>query len=102
MMVKDADALVERLTSAGCIVTGESATVVLGDYVFGPSHVLPTGATARFGSPLNVLDFVKLTSLLKVNKAALEQLGKAAAAIARAEGFEAHARAVEKRLKSVS
>ena len=102
LMVKDADALVERLTSAGCIVTGESATVVLGDYVFGPSHVLPTGATARFGSPLNVLDFVKLTSLLKVNKAALEQLGKAAAAIARAEGFEAHARAVEKRLKSVS
>jgi len=98
LMVEGADALVERLTNAGCIVTGESATVVLGDYVFGPSHVLPTGATARFGSPLNVLDFVKLTSLLRVDKATLKQLGKAAAAIARAEGFEAHARAVEKRL----
>jgi histidinol dehydrogenase len=101
LMVKGADALVERLVNAGCIVIGESATVVLGDYIFGPSHVLPTGATARFGSPLNVLDFVKLTSLLNIDKAALKKLGKAAATIARAEGLEAHARAVEKRLKSV-
>jgi histidinol dehydrogenase len=101
LMVKGAGALVERLVNAGCIVIGESATVVLGDYIFGPSHVLPTGATARFASPLNVLDFVKLTSLLNVDKAALKKLGKAAAAIARAEGLEAHARAVEKRLKSV-
>jgi histidinol dehydrogenase len=101
LMIKGADALVERLVNAGCIVIGESATVVLGDYIFGPSHVLPTGATARFASPLNVLDFVKLTSLLKVDKAALKKLGKAAATIARAEGLEAHARAVEKRLKSV-
>jgi histidinol dehydrogenase len=101
LMVKGADALVERLVNAGCIVIGESATVVLGDYIFGPSHVLPTGATARFASPLNVLDFVKLTSLLNIDKAALKKLGKAAAIIARAEGLEAHARAVEKRLKSV-
>jgi histidinol dehydrogenase len=100
LMAKDADALVKRLTSAGCIVTGEGATVVLGDYVFGPSHVLPTGATARFGSPLNVLDFVKFTSLIKADRVALEQLGSAAAAIARAEGLQAHARAVEKRLKA--
>jgi histidinol dehydrogenase len=101
LMIKGADALVERLVNAGCIVIGESATVVLGDYIFGPSHVLPTGATARFASPLNVLDFVKLTSLLNVDKADLKKLGKAAATIARAEGLEAHARAVEKRLKSV-
>jgi histidinol dehydrogenase len=100
LMIKGADALVERLVNAGCIVIGESTTVVLGDYIFGPSHVLPTGATARFASPLNVLDFVKLTSLLNVDKAALKKLGKAAATIARAEGLEAHARAVEKRLKS--
>ncbi len=100
LMVKGADALVGRLNNAGCIVTGESATVVLGDYVFGPSHVLPTGATARFASPLNVLDFVKFSSLLRVDKAALKKLGKAAAAIARAEGLEAHARAVEKRLEA--
>jgi histidinol dehydrogenase len=100
LMAKGADALVERLVNAGCIVTGESATVVLGDYVFGPSHVLPTGATARFASPLSVLDFVKLTSLLEVDKATLKKLGRAAAAIARAEGLEAHARAVEKRLEA--
>jgi histidinol dehydrogenase len=100
LMAKGAEALVERLVNAGCIVTGESATVVLGDYVFGPSHVLPTGATARFASPLSVLDFVKFTSLLKVDKATLRKLGKAAAAIARAEGLEAHARAVEKRLEA--
>jgi len=100
LMVKGADALVKRLVNAGCIVTGESATVTLSDYVFGPSHVLPTGATARFGSPLSVLDFVKITSLINVDKAALKKLGKAAAAIARAEGLEAHARAVEKRLQA--
>jgi histidinol dehydrogenase len=100
LMVKEADALVERLVNAGCIVTGESATVVLGDYVFGPSHVLPTGATARFASPLSVLDFVKFTSLLKVDKAVLKKLGRAAAVIARAEGLEAHARAVAKRLEA--
>jgi histidinol dehydrogenase len=100
LMVKEADAYLERITNAGCIVIGESATVVLGDYIFGPSHVLPTGATARFGSPLNVLDFVKLTSLINVDKASLKKLGKAAAIIARAEGLEAHARALEKRLKA--
>jgi histidinol dehydrogenase len=98
LLVKGADAIVERLVNAGCIVAGENATVVLGDYVFGPSHVLPTGATARFGSPLGVLDFVKFTSLLKVDKATLRKLAKAATTIARAEGLEAHARAVEKRL----
>jgi histidinol dehydrogenase len=101
LMVKGADALVGRLANAGCIVIGESATVVLGDYIIGPSHVLPTGATARFGSPLSVLDFIKLTSLINVDKATLKSLGKTAATIARAEGLEAHARAVEKRLKSV-
>jgi histidinol dehydrogenase len=100
LMVRGADAYVDRVANAGCIVIGESATVVLGDYVFGPSHVLPTGATARFSSPLNILDFVKFTSLVDVDKASLKQLGKAAATIARAEGLEAHARAVEKRLKA--
>jgi histidinol dehydrogenase len=99
LMVKKADAYIDRIANAGCISIGDSATVVLGDYVAGPSHVLPTGATARFSSPLNVLDFVKFTSLVNIDKANLKQLGKAAATIARAEGLEAHARAVEKRLE---
>ncbi|MGD9117477.1 MAG: histidinol dehydrogenase [Dehalococcoidia bacterium] len=99
LMVKDAENYVERITNAGCIFIGNSATVVLGDYDAGPSHVLPTSANARFSSPLNILDFVKLINVVDVDKGTLKKLAKAAATIARAEGLEAHARAVEKRLK---
>jgi histidinol dehydrogenase len=98
LMLKGAEAYVERITNAGCIFIGNSSTVVLGDYAAGPSHVLPTSATARFSSPLNILDFVKLINVVAVDKGALKKLAKAAATIARAEGLEAHARAVEKRL----
>ena len=98
LMLEDAAPYLEHLTNAGCIVTGPMATVVLGDYVAGPSHVLPTGGTARFSSPLNVLDFLKLTSVINVDKAALKELGRAAQAIASKEGLEAHARAIEKRM----
>jgi len=99
LMVKDADTYVERIANAGCIFIGNDSTVVLGDYTAGPSHVLPTSATARFSSPLNILDFVKLINVVDVDKGALKKLAKAAAVIARAEGLEAHARAAEKRLK---
>lgn len=99
LMVKGANAYIERIANAGCIFIGDNSTVVLGDYVFGPSHVLPTGATARFSSPLNILDFTKFISIIDVDEASLKQLGKAASIIAKAEGLEAHARAMEKRLK---
>jgi histidinol dehydrogenase len=99
LMVRGADAYVDRVSNAGCIVVGEKATVVLGDYVLGPSHVLPTGATARFSSPLNILDFVKFTSVINTDELDIKQLGRAAAIIARAEGLDAHARAVERRLE---
>jgi len=98
LMVKKADACIERVANAGCIFIGSDSSVVLGDYVDGPSHVLPTEATARFSSPLNILDFVKFTSLVGVSKAELKKLARAAATIARAEGLEAHAKAAEKRL----
>ncbi len=98
LMVKDADTYIERIRNAGCIFIGDSSTVVLGDYDAGPSHVLPTSATARFSSSLNILDFVKLINVVNVEKGALKKLAKAAATIARAESLEAHARAVEKRL----
>ncbi|MEK7353621.1 MAG: histidinol dehydrogenase [Chloroflexota bacterium] len=98
LMVANAESLVDRITNAGCIVLGEKATVVLGDYIAGPSHVLPTGGTARFSSPLNVTDFVKLTSLINVDDATLKKLGPAAQTLATAEGLEAHAKAVERRL----
>ena len=99
LMVRGAEGYVERIANAGCISIGENSTVALSDYVFGPSHVLPTEATARFGSPLNILDFIKLINLVNVDEASLLKLAKAAATIARAEGLEAHARAIEKRLK---
>ncbi len=78
---------------------GDDVSVVFGDYVAGPSHVLPTGGTARFGSPLNITDFIKSINLVSIDRASLKKLGRAASIIARAEGFEAHARAVEKRFK---
>ena len=99
LVVDRATSYVDLISNAGCIFVGEKSTVVLGDYVAGPSHVLPTEGTARFSSPLNVSDFLKLTNLVTMDKAGLKELGKAASTIARAEGLEAHARAVEKRLK---
>ncbi|MBA7621544.1 Histidinol dehydrogenase [subsurface metagenome] len=100
LMVDGADSYIDKVYNAGCIVAGNKSTVVLGDYVAGPSHVLPTGGTARFSSPLNVGDFIKLINMVTVDEASLKQLGQAASTIARAEGFEAHARAVEKRLET--
>ncbi|MFC1914574.1 histidinol dehydrogenase [Chloroflexota bacterium] len=100
LMMDNAASYIEKITNAGCIIAGKNATVVFGDYTAGPSHALPTGGTARFISPLNVSDFVKLTSVVISDDATLKELGPAAAIIARAEGLDAHARAVEKRLKA--
>ena len=99
LMMKDAHSYINKVTSAGCVITGQNATVVLGDYVAGPSHVLPTGGTARFSSPLNVTDFVKFINIIKADDAILKRVGGAASIIARAEGLDAHARAIEIRLK---
>lgn len=99
LMVKDAGTLLKKVTSAGCVLIGDAATVVLGDYIAGPSHVLPTGGTARFGSPLNITDFIKFINTIAIDEAGMEKLGRAAALLARAEGLDAHARAVEKRLE---
>ena len=101
LMVEKADSYLDKLSNAGCIVAGNRSTVVLGDYVAGPSHVLPTGGTARFSSPLNVGDFIKLVNLVNVDEASLKRLGPAASTIARVEGLEAHARAIEKRLETL-
>lgn len=98
LMMENADSYVDKITNAGCIVTGRGATVVLGDYVAGPSHALPTEGTARFSSPLNVSDFIKFMSVIKMEELDIKKLGRAASIIARAEGLDAHARAIEKRL----
>ncbi len=97
--IKGAEKYIDKITNAGCIFTGEEPTVVMGDYVAGPSHALPTGGTARFSSPLNITDFMKYTNVVNTSRQDLEELGETAATIARAEGLGAHAKVIEKRLK---
>jgi histidinol dehydrogenase len=91
----------EQITNAGCIIYGPKGTVPMSDYVSGPSHVLPTGGTARFFSPLNVTEFVKIINLSHVDDALLSVSGEAAITIARAEGLDAHAQAIELRMKKM-
>jgi histidinol dehydrogenase len=98
LYVKDPWAWSEKISSAGGIFMGEYSFEVLGDYVAGPSHVMPTSGTARFASPLNVLDFVKIISLVGLNETTGRELSKSAAVIARAEGLEAHARSADQRI----
>jgi histidinol dehydrogenase len=101
LVTKNAAAYVPRVKNAGCIFIGENSIEVLVDYVAGPSHVLPTGGTARFGSPLNVLDFVKMITVVNLDKKDIGRLGRPASVIAKAEGLDAHARAAEIRLKDI-
>jgi histidinol dehydrogenase len=99
LMVRDAPSYIERIRHAGAIFVGENSPGVLGDYVAGPSHVLPTAGTARFCSSLGVNDFLKITSIISLSDEDIEALGPAAVTIAMAEGLTAHARAAELRLK---
>jgi len=98
LLVVDALSLSRKIRNAGCIFSGENSPEVLGDYVAGPSHVLPTGGSARFASPLGVQDFLKVTNVVNLNKTAMRVLGQAAVTIAKAEGLDAHAKAIEIRL----
>lgn len=99
LMVRDASSYIEKIRHAGAIFIGENSTEVLGDYVAGPSHVMPTGGTARFSSSLGVGDFLKLTSIISLSDEDVEALGPGAATIAMAEGLTAHARAMALRFK---
>ncbi len=99
LLVRDAARWAERVHNAGGIFAGELSPETLGDYTAGPSHVMPTSGTARFASPLGVQDFLKVTSLVAVDEAALRELGPITARIARAEGLTAHARSIELRLE---
>ena len=98
IMASDASALVSKVRNAGCIFMGENSPVILGDYVAGPSHVLPTGGSARFGSPLGVADFLKVTNIIALDEPAMRELSQAAVVIAEAEGLDAHARAIALRV----
>ena len=96
-----AEALAGAVRHAGAIFLGPLTPEVIGDYVGGPNHVLPTGRTARFASGLAVHDFLKRTTSLRCRPESFRVLGPAAAVLARAEGLEAHALAVERRLEGL-
>ena len=87
-----------KIPNAGGLFVGEHSFEVLGDYVAGPSHTMPTNATARFASPLNVSDFVKISSIIQLDPATATQLAPVAATIAMAEGLDGHAAAAEIRI----
>jgi len=99
LLVAAPEELVPALRTSGAVFVGAWTPEAAGDYTAGPSHVLPTAGAARFGSPLGVWDFIKYTSVLRLDAAALGRQAGAIVELARAEGLEAHARAVERRLR---
>ena len=84
---------VEKVNNAGGVFVGEHSFEVLGDYLAGPSHVMPTGGSARFASPLNVWDFVKIVSLVALDDKTAQSVGPVAATLAQSEGLDGHANA---------
>lgn len=90
----------EKINNAGGVFMGEHSFEVLGDYLAGPSHVMPTGGSARFASPLNVWDFVKIVSLVALDDKTAQNVGPVAATLAQSEGLDAHANAALLRSKT--
>jgi histidinol dehydrogenase len=100
IMTSGASALIPKIRNAGCIFVGQNSPVVLGDYVAGPSHVLPTGGSARFASPLGVADFLKVSNIIALDGPVMQELSQSAIEIAKAEGLDAHAQAIQRRTRA--
>ncbi len=98
LSVENPDALLGKVRHAGAIFIGHFTPEAVGDYVAGPNHVLPTSRSARFSSGLNVLNFMKRTTLLRCTRESLADIGPAAVLLAETEGLEAHVRSVARRL----
>jgi histidinol dehydrogenase len=98
LAVEDPDAIADRVHHAGAIFLGRHTPEAMGDYVAGPNHVLPTARSARFSSGLSTLDFVKRSSVLRLDEKSLAALGPAAVTLAEAEGLDAHALSVSVRI----
>ncbi|OJU98890.1 MAG: histidinol dehydrogenase, partial [Shinella sp. 65-6] len=94
----DPESLFAEIRHAGSVFLGRMTPEAVGDYIAGPNHVLPTGRRARFSSGLSVLDFMKRTSFIALDDAALGRIGPAAVRLAEMEGLPAHAKSVELRL----
>ncbi len=100
IMVAEPERLFRQIKHAGAVFLGAWCPEAVGDYVAGPNHVLPTGRTARFASGLSVFDFLKRTTWVQADRAALAKVGPAAVALAEAEGLQAHARSIAMRLNA--
>jgi histidinol dehydrogenase len=100
--IADVSKWLKLVKSAGAVFVGAMSSAPLGDYLAGPNHVLPTGGSARFASPLGAYDFLKRTSIIEASADALSALGPEVARLARMEGFEGHARAMELRLPAAA
>jgi len=98
LMVKNPRDLLPKIKHAGAVFLGHNTPETLGDYIAGPNHILPTGGTARFSSPLGVYDFVKRSSVLSFSREALQKYGKQAARFAEMEGLDAHGKSVAIRM----
>jgi histidinol dehydrogenase len=94
LATENAASLLAEIRNAGCIFVGGDSPVAIGDYIAGPSHVLPTGGSARFSSSLGVDDFLKFSNFVDLDEALLRELADAAMVIAESEGLDAHARAI--------
>ena len=99
LSVREPWAWVEKVNNAGGVFVGEHSFEVLGDYLAGPSHVMPTGGSAKFASPLNVWDFIKIVSLVALDGQTVQAIGPIAATIAEAEGLDAHQNAALARVE---
>jgi histidinol dehydrogenase len=97
LMVSRPESLINKIENAGAIFAGRFTPEAIGDYLAGPSHVLPTGGSARFSSPLGVYDFVKSKSQISFSKSALKSHASKAVSFANLEGLEAHAKSVQSR-----
>jgi histidinol dehydrogenase len=100
LMVENPQEILERVRHAGAVFLGYSTPEAIGDYIAGPNHILPTGGTARFSSPLGVYDFVKRTSVLKFSPDSLQKYGREAERFARMEGLDGHGESIAVRLGS--
>jgi histidinol dehydrogenase len=102
LQVEDPDAWLERLHHAGAIFIGGYTPEPVGDYIAGPSHILPTGGTARFSSPLHLDDFIKKTSVLRYSRDRFEREARHVIRLAEAETLDGHANAIRVRLEDGS
>ncbi|MCD6486522.1 MAG: histidinol dehydrogenase [Syntrophobacterales bacterium] len=100
LAVENPEDFLSRITNAGAVFLGRNTPEVLGDYIAGPNHTLPTGGTARFSSPLGVYDFIKRINVISFSGKALKKHGLKAAGFADIEGLEAHKKSIMVRLKT--